>query len=551
MHPQIKLPEAGKCPICFMDLIPLEVEAGDDAAAPKLELSEAARALAEIATAELVRERPFVEVRLIGKIEADETRLSALTARVSGRLDRLYVDTTGELVKQGEALAEIYSPELLAAAEELNQAQRTFSSLSENASPARRESAAAVLTAAREKLRLLGIAGEQIEAIAAGDVPSDHVTLQAGATGVVIEKNAVEGDYVRTGSVILRIADLTHLWVNLAAYESDLAWLRLNQEVEFTAQALPGERFSGRISFISPTLDERTRTVTVRVEAANENGSLKPGMLVRGLVLAEAGAEGALLVPRSAVLFTGKRSVVYVEVPNSERPTYEGREIVLGPRAGDSYILREGLVEGERVVVHGSFKIDSALQIQAKPSMMSRRGTPSDAGGDEAGTGSERQDFAVSAEFSADLNRLYEAYFALANGLAADDFAVASAHVATLREAIGDVTEKGLAAHERREWRRLASGLESALGGAATVKDLAGLRAEFSELSSQVIELERTFGHTGERSFFLAHCPMAFSFAGADWLQDHEQITNPYYGAQMLRCGEVRAEYAAAAAGGE
>jgi Cu(I)/Ag(I) efflux system membrane fusion protein len=179
---------------------------------------------------------------------------------------------------------------------------------------------------------------------------------------------------VQTGAVIVRIADLTHVWVNLDAYESDLAWLRLGQEVDFTAEALPGERFSGRVSFISPTLDMHTRTAAVRVEAANQKGLLKPGMLVRGLVLAEVGRDTEFLVPRTAVLFTGKRSIVYVEVPDSERPTYEGREIVLGPLAGDSYVVREGLAEGERVVVHGSFKIDSALQIQAKPSMMSPRG---------------------------------------------------------------------------------------------------------------------------------------------------------------------------------
>ncbi len=530
-----------------MDLIPLEVDAADETDAPKLELSEAARALAEITTSPIVRERPFAEVRLVGKVEIDETRLTALTARVAGRLDRLHVNTTGELVRQGQPLAEIYSPELLAGAEELRQARRTLDLLPENVSPSRRESASAVLNAAHEKLRLLGLNSEQVEAIAAGEVPSDHVTLFAGASGVVIEKNAVEGDYVQTGAVIVRIADLTHVWVNLDAYESDLAWLRLDQEVEFTAAALPGERFSGRISFISPTLDMHTRTATVRVEAANEKGLLKPGMLVRGFVLAEVGGHGELLVPRAAVLFTGKRSVVYVEVANSERPTYEGREIVLGPRAGDSYVVREGLAEGEKVVVHGSFKIDSALQIQAKPSMMSPGGSASDM----AGVETERRDLAASGALSSRLKPLYEAYFALANGLAADDFAVAHARAGNLREAVAAVPEDGLTARARREWRRLAAELQDALDRAVAAKDLAALRAEFSPVSDRVIELERTFGHAGERSFYLAHCPMAFSSEGADWLQDHDQITNPYFGAQMLRCGEVRAEYAAASAGGE
>jgi Cu(I)/Ag(I) efflux system membrane fusion protein len=227
------------------------------------------------------------------------------------------------------------------------------------------------------------------------------------------------------------VADLSQVWVKLDAYESDLPWIRYGQEVTFTAEAHPGEVFKGWISFIAPTLDARTRTVKVRVNVNNPDDRLKPEMFVRAVVKSHMAQEGKvmdpnmagkwtcpmhpsvvrdragtcdicgmnlvtteslgyvaaesagplpLVIPASAPLITGKRAVVYVKKPDMANPTFEGREIVLGPRAGDYYIVREGLTEGESVVTSGNFKIDSALQIQAKPSMMSPEGGTMPAG---------------------------------------------------------------------------------------------------------------------------------------------------------------------------
>jgi Cu(I)/Ag(I) efflux system membrane fusion protein len=235
--------------------------------------------------------------------------------------------------------------------------------------------------------------------------------------------------YVQTGTKIYTIVDLSQLWVKLDAYESDMMWIRYGQEVEFETEAYPGEVFKGVISFIDPILNAKTRTVKLRVNVENPEGKLKPEMFVRavvrakvaqggqvmdkamggkwicpmhpdivkneagscdicgmdlvtteslGYVTVDAGGEAPLVIPASAALVTGKRAVVYVQLPERETPTYEGREVVLGPRAGDYYIVKSGLAEGEIVVTNGNFKIDSALQIQAKPSMMSeeRENTP-------------------------------------------------------------------------------------------------------------------------------------------------------------------------------
>jgi len=426
MHPQIRRSKPGLCPICGMKLIPVETGAAEVGAAPRLTVSEEAARLMDVETAPVERRFVTAEVRMVGKVDYDETRLAYITAWVPGRLDRLFVDYTGVPVKKGDHMVYLYSPELLSAQEELIQALAAVKSLERSGVDILRETTAATVDAAREKLRLLGLTPEQVAEVERTGKAADHVTIYAPAGGIVVEKNVLEGMYVDTGTRIYTIADLSEVWVKLDAYESDLAWVRYGQKVEFTSVAYPGQPFAGTIAFIDPVLDEKTRTVKVRVNAANPDGKLKPGMFVTALVRSDVATGGRvmapdlagkwicpmhpdvvkdapgscdkcgmplvtteslgyvaaeptdadrpLVIPATAPLITGTRAVVYVAVPGAEKPTFEGRQIVLGSRAGDWYLVREGLAEGERVVTRGNFKIDSALQIQAKPSMMNPEG---------------------------------------------------------------------------------------------------------------------------------------------------------------------------------
>jgi Cu(I)/Ag(I) efflux system membrane fusion protein len=423
MHPQIRQPKPGKCPLCAMDLIPLEMGAIGER---QIEFSEAAKKLMEIETSAVERKFVTAEIRMVGKIDYDESRVKYITAWTPGRIDRLYVDYTGLPASKGDHMVYLYSPDLLSAQAELIQAAKSAQNISAGSSELINRSILATLDAAREKLRLLGLTPQQISDIEKSGKPVDHLTIYAPIGGIVIHKNATEGMYVQTGTKIYTIADLSKLWVKLDAYESDMMWLRYGQEVEFTTEAYPGEVFKGQITFIDPVLNAKTRTVKLRVNVDNPDGKLKPGMFVRAVV--RAGVAGAgrvmdtamsgkwicpmhpeivkeasgncdicqmplktaeslgyvtvdtsgaapLVIPASAPLITGKRAVVYVQLPNTEKPTYEGREIVLGLRATDYYIVESGLAEGEIVVTSGNFKIDSALQIQAKPSMMSAAGS--------------------------------------------------------------------------------------------------------------------------------------------------------------------------------
>ncbi len=494
MHPQIKLPKPGLCPLCNMQLIPLETQDEDAGGLRELTISENAKKLMEIQTVPVERKFVEAEVRMVGKIDFDETRLKYITAWIPGRLDRLFVDYTGVPVKKGDHMVYLYSPELLSAQEELLQSLEAVKSLEKSDISILRETSEATVVAVREKLRLWGLKPEQIAEIERRGTTSDHMTIYAPSGGIVVHKNAQEGMYVKTGTKIYTIADLSQVWVRLDAYESDLMWLRYGQKIEFTTEAYPGERFTGTIAFIDPILTQTTRTVKVRINVSNPEMRLKPGMFVRAVAkakiatgakvmdaalagkwicpmhpdvvkeiagkcdicemplvrteslgylgLAPGKADKPLVIPASAALVTGTRAIVYVELPDTEKPTFEGREIVLGPRAGDYYLVRHGLSEGEHVVVKGSFKIDAELQIQAKPSMM----TPEGGGGGE-------MEMTLPAVVRAQLHGVLIAGEKIGRAIEARDLETVLSAFENLQRKIGDVDGQKLQGHPKMLWK--------------------------------------------------------------------------------------------------
>ena len=300
MHPQFKLPTPGKCPICFMDLIPLEMDDLDGGGGRELTVSEHAKALMEIETVAVERKFVAADVRMVGKIDYDETRVSHVTAWIPGRLDRLFVDYTGVSVKKGDHMVSLYSPELLGAQQELLQSVRAVAELDQSDVSSVKDTAIQTVAAVREKLRLWGVTPEQIGAIEKRGTPIDHMTIYSPSSGVVVHKNAQEGMYVKTGTKIYTVADLSQVWVRLDAYESDLMWLRYGQHVEFTTEAYPGDVFEGTVAFIDPVLTQSTRTVKIRVNVANAGMKLKPGMFVRAVVRASVAAAGTVMAPDMA-----------------------------------------------------------------------------------------------------------------------------------------------------------------------------------------------------------------------------------------------------------
>ena len=801
MHPQIRSPKPGICPVCNMDLIPVTPSSGG---MRTLTVSPEARALMQIETAPV--ERRYVEHRisLVGKVDFDETKLGYITAWIAGRLDRLFVDYTGVSVKRGDHMVYMYSEELYAAQEELVKALQ-FQRQRGTGTTRMSVSDLDYVNSAREKLRLLGLTEEQIKEIERTRKPSYHLTIYSPVSGVVIEKLRQEGERVRLGDRIYTVADLSKVWVHLDVYEADLSWIRFGQDVTITTESYPGEEFHGRIAFIQPVLDDRTRTVKVRVNVPNPTGRLKPQMFVHATVkprIAAAGrvmdpslagkwispmhpeivkdkpgkcdicgmplvraetlgfvspesdaATAPLVMPYQAALVTGKRAIVYVELPyihgaaepafetlktvvaegdigkirrafttyarlldrpydqpgtdyarnlwnrfadelakealegqrvdDAKRaqeivdrieqimerareefapvgqPTFEGREIVLGKRAGENYLVARGLEEGEMVVTQGSFKIDSEIQIKAKPSMM----TPDGGGGgghDHGGGAKAKKDggkkkmslppefaegirgledaydlvseamadaaadrkvevmreafqkfgavldqidgepltghprklwkelgmllgndafagsavkqwsdvervflalkshmrrvrellkvprfkerkieqLVVDSSFQSQLATVWKTYLPLQKALAADDAKKARQALGPLQAAVAKIDSSRLDDRAKKVWERERGNLEKILAELNKASDLGAIRAAFKPLAEEVGYLAKTFGFGEKSPVYELFCSMAFDQTGAIWYQDSEDVHNPYFGSEMLRCAD-------------
>lgn len=728
MHPQITSPKKGKCAICFMDLIPMPEDAGGSLGPRQLSMSPDAVALAKIQTTAVKRQFVAKEVSMTGKVDYDETRLVDSAAWIPGRLDRLHVDYTGVLVRKGKHLFDIYSPDLVVGQDELLLALKAH----RESTPKTRDQTLNNLTIAEEKLRLWGMLDEQIEEIKQRGKASDHMTVYSPVSGIVIRKHCNEGAYVKEGTPVYTIADLSLVWVYLDAYESDIAWLRSGQKVEFTTRSYPGEIFKGRIAFIDPMLTGNSRVVKVRVNVSNAGLRLKPGMFVHaiarsplvaggrvldgslagkwicpmhpeivkdgpsgnvvaqdtgnqpgeqpeivegqvpncdicgmdlepaerhGVVTLGKSLEEPLVIPVTAPLRTGKRAVVYVQVnplllrpeevldwsgmvskiieqasaadpspgkwilgqlapalkkkledlpsppvleprlksellgainnllarhdfdddasweeikqdkkvgtlrpelagklsdedimlrnrrlfegafpdqivaavPN---PIFEGREIVLGPRAGDYYIVRHGLAENERVVTQGNFKIDSALQIKANPSMMNPESL------DSAKKGLE-----ISTEFRISLNPVCQAYLAVGEALATDDVPKARQGAEDLLKAIDGVDNRLLDVEARRHWQYAKNQIVFTTYDMLDGRDAADTRRSFAGLSQAMVRLVQGFGHALPEPLRHLRCDMALDHKGADWLQLGSDIANPYFGLVRPHCGEQVASF--------
>lgn len=367
MDPQVRQDHPGKCPICGMDLIPVG-DAGKtmdmgDMNPDDIMLSDEAAALANIETQVVGTGAADKEMRLFGKIEPDERLEQVQSAYVDGRVERLYISAVGDRVAKGQPLALIYSPALYAAEQELVEAM-TYPVAAQRK---------ALTDAAVQKLELLQIDRAQIDGVMKTKKASPYVSLRANTAGTVTEKQVQQGDYVRQGQPLLKIADLSRVWAVFQAYEGDLPFVREGVRVRFTAESLPGQTFSGTVSFVDPVLDDKSRTAGVRVVMDNRRGTLRPQMIVSGYAAARiSGYEDDIVVPKSAVLWTGRRSVVYVKDEGYDEPTFAMREVTLGPSLPDGYVVTDGLAEGEEIVTNGAFAVDASAQLAGKRSMMNR-----------------------------------------------------------------------------------------------------------------------------------------------------------------------------------
>ncbi len=340
-----------------MDLVP--VRKGDPGAdLAKLELSGMIIQRIGVRTAPIEKRQLTKTIRGVARVTYDETKLSRVNLKYDGWIEDLFVDETGEFVKKGQPLFTVYSPELVASAEEFLQVMNRSKAGSHMEHLA---------SSAKARLRQFDFSEKQIQALAdAGEVPR-FLTVYAPRTGVVVHKSVVEGSYVKEGEDLFDIADLSTVWVNVDIYEFEVPWVHEGQVMDVDLSYLPGRVFRGVVDFIYPFLDAKTRTVRVRGVLENPDGALKPGMFATGRIATEATAP-TLVVPSEAVIHEGSRSIAFVSLGEGR---FESRDLILGVEGdGGDYALLGGIEEGERVVLSGQFLIDSESRLKEAAARM-------------------------------------------------------------------------------------------------------------------------------------------------------------------------------------
>ncbi|MEQ8357884.1 MAG: efflux RND transporter periplasmic adaptor subunit [Cytophagales bacterium] len=546
MHPSIRENEPGDCPICGMELIP--VTQGDTGAESPYELtmSEAAAKLAEVQTTTVIKDFAVSTHRLPGRIMVDERRLKTLPAHVPGRIEELYINFTGEYISQGERVASIYSPQLVSAQKELLEVAKD------------KERNPSLYNAARNKLLNWEITEEQINQIERSQTVMNDVDITSKVEGYVINKMIEVGSHVQQGSTMFKLADLSKVWVMFDAYESDVANIKVGDEVSFSVKALPGKKFTAKITFVDPVLNPQSRTVSIRAEAENDAMLLKPNMLTQGVIKSDVRDSGEqILVPKSAVLWTGERSVVYVKKSNTSQPTFEFREVVLGQRVGDQYIVKSGVSEGEEVVTNGTFKIDSAAQLAGKASMMNKTpdGRPVRTGHeghtmDGSGSSQSNSQMDMSRKASSDsnsmdvpeaftfqLSKVVDDYINLKNSLVGDEETEIASQAQSIQASLNNVDMGLLSQEGHMIWMSQLDSIKTALSQIIEARDISQQREGFESLSNIMLQVAKTYPIKG--IYFQQFCPMANDGKGAYWLSENETIQNPYFGSQMIACGET------------
>lgn len=519
MHPQIRQPEPGLCPICEMDLIPASESSGSDSMV--FEMTDEAVKLAQVQTVTIGGSSAAAQkLELNGVIREDERRIYHQVSHFPGRIERLELQFTGEAVKRGQRIATIYSPELVQAQRELLEALKLQVDYPELAE------------AARTKLRNWKVSEEDIAAIETSGKVRENFPVYAEHSGVVNKRYGTLGDYISAGARLYEIVGLESVWVLFDAYEQDLPLIRPGDRIEFETPAVPGKRFSGRVGFIDPQLDGKDRVARVRVEQANPSGILKPGMYVQGTLTSNRGNNAEnLTVPRSAVLWTGKRSVVWVQQEGSGTPVFEYREVVLGPAAGDHFQLISGVEAGEKVVSRGAFTLDAAAQLNNQSSMIN---------GLMVGGVEDDQDEVtfsdIPSSFQNELQQVIEGYIRLKDALVNSEADASRKAASDLKEKIDLLNIRDLS----KDARDYALPLRNEASGTAQKimdgPDLDAMRIAFGDLSDALITLSKSMGVSGGK-WYVQHCPMAFDNQGGDWISKESAIRNPYFGDRMLKCG--------------
>ena len=498
MHPQITQDAPGSCPICGMALIEKDQNtSGTDPST--LSFTQEALSLMKVETltvGESVSQSTSKE--LSGSIQLDATKRFDETTKYGGRIERLFVHSEGEVIRKGQKIAEIFSPEIYKAQKEL-----LIAAGSKNSQPQ-------YYKAVREKLRIMKFSDQWIDALESRGEAQAYFDLVAESGGTLIDLAVTEGDAVKRGQLLYSSADLSTVWAQLDGYENDLESVSLGQRVLLKSPNLSTFSSEGTVSFIDKVINEKTRTYSIRVEVPNESNTLKPGMFVRATL--EPRNSSGLQLPASAILWTGKRSLVYVQTASS---SFELREVEVSQENSDYYTVLSGLSEGESVVVSGAFQMDASAQLRGLESMMSFQSEASESIAP------------FTAQEDSMMRVLVQPYLTLKDELVRSDTQAASASAKEMLVLLSD-----------KKYAFSRSNLKPLLESIQNTDDIEEQRELFRSISNEMIQWASTTQSVSSK-LYVQFCPMANNNKGASWLSTQEEIRNPFYGDTMLTCGSV------------
>tara|TARA_R100001143_G_scaffold63595_1_gene73217 strand:+ start:34437 stop:36224 length:1788 start_codon:yes stop_codon:yes gene_type:complete len=535
MHPSVRSDQPGSCPICGMDLIQVTSEESEDDYS--MVMTEASIQLANIQTTPVIREVPQKEIVLPGRVTLDERRISYVTTHFAGQIHDVNIDFVGAPIRRGEVMATIYSPEVVTAQRELIEAYRN-----RDRNPGMYESVV-------RKFEFWKFSDQQIQQILERGTVQTNMEILSPVNGFVMNRNVVDDQHVIEGTIIYEVGSLDHLWVTLDAYEEDIAWISTGDAIEFSTRSNPGHIYETVVDYIDPTFNPEKRTIRIRANIENNESHLRPDMLVTGTLTAVQDEE-KLMVPSSSVLWTGPRSLVYVKDNTADTPRFIVREVDLGVKSGDYYVIESGLEEGEEVVFNGAFRVDSEFQLADRFSMMNRQpGTNAvpmghqhgDVEMSETAEQSTEQSIErysdVPEQFRSQLTEAIQIYLEGKDALVESDLENSKQHFLSFASKLEEIGIHGLSGNGHMAWMESYERLMEQAGRITATDDIEEARDAFRRLSDELINAVQLFGIDGV--VYHQYCPMAFGNEGANWLSNEEQIQNPYLPETMLTCGEV------------
>ncbi|MBW1295493.1 efflux RND transporter periplasmic adaptor subunit [Aquimarina litoralis] len=518
MHPHIRLSEPGDCPICGMDLI-ASTDLTNDLETDQFKMTENAMALANVQTS-IVGDIGFdtEEIKLTGKIEENEETTTVQVTHFKGRIERLLVNSVGEKISKGQTIALIYSPELVAAQQELLTASKV------------KKQQPDLYNAVRNKLKIRKLSENQINQIESSGTIMETFPIHSHVSGIVSEKMVEEGNHIERGQILYKISDLKTVWAQFDVYENQISSIRKGQEISIVTNAYPDNKIAAKISFVDPILNATSRIARARAELMNKGSLFKPGMFVEGTIsIADKDPEKkTIMVPKSAVLWTGKRSVVYVK-EKASTPIFEMREVTLGNSNNNSYEILSGLNAGEEIVTNGTFTVDAAAQLQGKKSMMKLANHQSSSPNNQ-----QFKNTKASIDFKRVFNDILPVYFDLKDALVASDSKLAVVSSKKMLTYLQTYNAKELQEREIAYVQKTIQNLE----GISSREDLINQRIHFKSLNENLEAIIREIGNASE-TIYIQKCPMADDNNGAIWLSKEKEIKNPYFGDEMLACGSV------------